>query len=686
MTHRAIFLVPILCATALLPSPSRAVNPIVQTIYTADPAPVVFDGRVYVYTGHDEDKSTYFTMKNWWVFSTADMVNWTAHGSPLSLKTFTWASRDAWAGQCIERNGKYYWYVPVRTSNGQSQIGVAVADSPTGPFTDALGHPLVANSSIDPTVFIDDDGQAYLYYANPGLYYVKLNADMISYSGAPTRVPLDQNAGFGWNGSRTNFEEGPWLYKRNGIYYMVFSGPIPEYIAYSTSTSPTGPWTYRGVIMPAQGSSFTAHSGIVDFAGNSYFFYHNGALPGGGGYDRSVAVESFTYGDDGSIPTFNMTTTGVAPVATLDPYARVEAETIAWEQGVELENTSDVDGTLDVTQISDGDYIRVMNVDFGAGAAAFDARVASGAAAGGTIELRLDGTAGTLAGTCTVPPTGGWQTWADVACAVTGATGIHDLYLVFKGGSGDLFNVNWWRFVPAAGADTQAPSAPTGLSSPAKTDSTVSLTWTASSDDVGVIGYVVLRGTTPVGATSGTSFVVTGLTPATAYEFSVQAVDAAANASTATSPLAVTTSADTTPPTAPTGLTASGITQDAATLTWTASTDDIGVTGYVVYAQAGAAARAQVGTVGAGVTTFQVTGLSAGTAYTLSVEATDAAGNHSAAATTTATTEAATPSGGGGGGCSQGSAPGWVLPALALCLRSLRRRRDRASPARAAAR
>ena len=170
------------------PTAARADNPIVQTIYTADPAPLVYNGRVYLYTGHDEDNSTWFTMKDWRVWSSADMVNWTDHGSPLNLATFSWAKSDAWAGQAVYRNGKFYWYVPVTDrATGAMAIGVAVGDSPTGPFRDAIGHPLVENGRFDPTVFIDDDGQAYLYWGNPDLWYVKLNADMISYSGAPTQ-------------------------------------------------------------------------------------------------------------------------------------------------------------------------------------------------------------------------------------------------------------------------------------------------------------------------------------------------------------------------------------------------------------------------------------------------------------------------------------------------------------------
>lgn len=437
------------CAVTLLSvAPAQADNPIVQHIYTADPAPLVHNGRVYLYTGHDEDGSTYFTMRDWRVFSTTDMVNWTDHGTPMSLATFSWADADAWAGHVVARNGKFYWYVPVRQrSTGQRVIGVGVSDSPTGPFRDAIGRPLVGNGEIDPHVLIDDDGQAYLYWGNPNLWYVRLNADMISYSGSPTRIPLT-TAGFGTRTGDPNrptlYEEGPWVYKRGSTYYNVFAAKCcSEFIAYSTAPGPTGPWTYRGTVMPTQGTSFTNHAGILDYAGNSYFFYHNGALPGGGGFTRSVAVEQFRYNADGSIPTITMTSAGAPQVGTLDPYVRQEAETIAWGSGIETEPSSE--GGMNVGWIENGDYIKVKGVAFSAGAASFSARVAS-ATSGGRIEVRLDGTGGPVVGTCTVGGTGGWQNWTTTTCPVTGATGTHDLYLRFTGGSGNLFNVDWWRF------------------------------------------------------------------------------------------------------------------------------------------------------------------------------------------------------------------------------------------------
>ncbi|WP_307848690.1 lectin [Microbispora oryzae] len=462
------WIVSLLCLMSLLPATAaRADNPIVQTIYTADPAPMVYNGRVYLYTGHDEDNSTYFTMKEWRVWSSADMVNWTDHGSPLNIASFSWAKSDAWAGQAVYRNGKFYWYVPMTVrATGAMGIGVAVSDSPTGPFKDAIGRPLVSNGQIDPTVFIDDDGQAYLYWGNPDLWYVKLNADMVSYSGSPTKINLT-TAGFGTRTGTANrptlFEEGPWVYKRNGLYYIVFAAKCcSEFIAYSTAPGPTGPWTYRGTIMPTQGSSFTNHPGVIDFNGGSYFFYHNGALPGGGGYTRSVAVEKFAYNADGTIPTINMTTTGAPQIGTLNPYVRQEAETIAWESGVETEPVTG--GGMNVGFIENGDYVKVKGVGFGSGASSFNARVAS-ASSGGKIELHLDGVNGTLAGTCTVPGTGGWQTWTTVTCPVSGATGTHDLYFKYTGGSGNLFNVDWWQF--NGGGSTSSPSpSPSASQSP----------------------------------------------------------------------------------------------------------------------------------------------------------------------------------------------------------------------------
>ena len=436
-------------------------NPIIQTIYTADPAPFVYNGTVYLYTGHDEDNSKYFVMKDWRCYSSKDMVNWTDHGSPLSLTTFAWAKSDAWAGQCIERDGKFYWYVPIQRKQGGMVIGVAISDGPTGPFKDAIGKPLVVDNwgDIDPTVFIDDDGQAYLYWGNPTLKYVKLNKDMISYDltvgdkgivrGPMTIEAFGKRQGNVPPERTTLYEEGPWLYKRNSLYYMIYAGgPVPEHIAYSTSSSPTGPWLYGGTIMPTQGRSFTNHPGVIDFKGHTFLFYHNGALPGGGGFTRSVCLDELKFNSDGSIPKLDMTKTGPAAVASLNPYERVEAETIAWESGIKTELNDQVG--MVVHDIDNDDYIKVKNVDFGSpGATTFTASIVKSdhpkASKCALVELRLDRTDGTLIGTLSVPYTD--SQWMTPTTTVAGATGVHDLFLVFKGeATGDLFKFDSWQF------------------------------------------------------------------------------------------------------------------------------------------------------------------------------------------------------------------------------------------------
>jgi arabinoxylan arabinofuranohydrolase len=436
---------------SVLPSTSLADNPIVQTNYTADPAPMVYEGRLYLYTTHDEDVTVnnFYTMNDWRVYSTADMVNWTDHGSPLSYQSFSWGKGDAWAGQCIPRNGKFYFYVPMNNASG-AKIGVAVSTGPTGPFSDPLGRALVSTGTgdIDPTVYIDDDGQAYLYWGNPNLWYVLLNEDMISYQGTPTKVSLTTE-GFGTRSNTdraTAYEEGPWFYRRGSLYYIVYPADgVPEKISYTTSSDPLGPWTYRGDIMAKEsgaGSSSTNHPGVADFQGKSYFFYHNGALPGGGAYKRSVCVEEFTYNADGTIPTIRMTTEGPAAVATLNPFEQVEAETIAFSSGLKTEACTDTGGGMNVTSISNGDYIKVMNVDFLNGVTSFEARVSS-AGSDAKIELHLDSQTGSLLGTCDVS---GVSSWTTKTCSVSGASGKHDLFLTFVGGSDDLFKFNWWKF------------------------------------------------------------------------------------------------------------------------------------------------------------------------------------------------------------------------------------------------
>ncbi|NCD68139.1 glycoside hydrolase family 43 protein [Mucilaginibacter agri] len=288
-------------------------NPIIRHKFTADPAAMVYKGQVYLYTGHDEAPigRNAYVMHNWTCFSSSDMVNWTEHQSPLNVKDFAWAKADAWASQVIERNGKFYWYVAVEhgTIPGKA-IGVAVSDSPLGPFKDARGSALVTNDmtkavahswdDIDPTVIIDDDGQAYLFWGNGICYYAKLKSNMTELDGPIQTIKLP------------HYTEAPWIHKRNGWYYLSYAYEFPEKIAYAMSRSVNGPWEYKGIINELAGNSNTNHQAIIDFKGKSYFIYHNGALAAdAGSFHRSVCIDYLYYNKDGTIKRVIMTSEGV---------------------------------------------------------------------------------------------------------------------------------------------------------------------------------------------------------------------------------------------------------------------------------------------------------------------------------------------------------------------------------------
>ncbi len=453
-------LISLLVASAF-PVIGIAQNPIIQTWYTPDPAPFVYNDTVFLFTDHDEDDAQYFKMKDWQLYSTTDMVNWTYRGTPISTATFQWAKQgdNAWAAQAIERNGKFYWYVCAEdTMKHVHGIGVAVADSPTGPYVDPLKKPLVPGDwgYIDPSVFIDDDGQAYLFWGNNGLWYAKLNEDMISLASDVISVDVNNLHSFGKafivtekdgrQRIKSNYEEGPWVFKRNGLYYMVYAaGGVPEHMAYSTAKNINGPWEFQGRIMDEAEKSFTIHGGSIEFHGRHFMFYHNGILPDGGGFRRSTCIEEFTWGEDGKIPFIPFTREGVqTPVRSLNPFQRVEAETMAWSVGLKTDRNPG--NHHYVTSIHNGDYLKLRAVDFSRrGAAKFSAVLAS-TKDGGSIELRLDALDGPVIGILPVVKTGGMDIWRLQTTKVERTKGVHDLYLIFKGDDGELFNFDYWKF------------------------------------------------------------------------------------------------------------------------------------------------------------------------------------------------------------------------------------------------
>lgn len=445
---------------------AEAQNPIVSHCYTADPAPMVFEGNDSLYVYCDEDMNVpgvndFYYMERWRVYSTVDMVNWTDHGIAMPRTAFTWASEGTcWASQCVKRNGTYYWYMCAqKKGDWRHYIGVGKSDKPSGPFKDARKQPIFTTNSggdIDPTVFIDDDGQAYIYWGNNKLCYAKLKSNMITIdtsigNSGMVDVPLTK-ASFG--GVKTDdgingvdaYEEGPWLDKRGDIYYLMYAaGGVPEHISYSMSDSPEGPWKYKGQVMKQQDtSSFTNHSGMVNYKGKDYFFYHTGWAKGGGGFNRSMAVEEMSFTSTGAIKPITATHTGVKALCTMNPYALQQAETLNAAYGVSVvgnENTG-----VYVTDIHAGDSMRVSNLDFGGdGARSISFRIAS-EKGGGYIVLRQDNAKGKVLLRHKIEATGGNDVWDEVTAELTSIpTGVHGIHFSFLGSS-EICNFDWWQF------------------------------------------------------------------------------------------------------------------------------------------------------------------------------------------------------------------------------------------------
>lgn len=421
----------------------NAQRPIIQTKYTADPAPMVYNDTVFLYTTHDENDAEGFKMQDWLLYTSTDMVNWTDHGAVASLKSFDWVKRDngAWAEQVVERNGKFYMYCPIH-GNG---IGVLVSDSPYGPFKDPLGKPLVWQKEhwddIDPTVFIDDDGQAYMYWGNPHCYYVKLNEDMISYSGEIVQLAETPE----------HYQEGPWFYKRNGHYYLAFASTCcPEGIGYAMSDNPTGPWKTRGYIMRPTERSRGNHPGIMDYKGKSYVFglnYDLLKLETDTHYERrSVSVAEMHYNEDGTIQEVPYwADTKLEQIGTFNPFRKIKAETMAWGYG--LKTAPNEDKSLSVVDVDNGEYICVRGVDFGKNKARrFE--ISALPLVGGNLKIRLDAPDGKIVGNVTIPQGNETPNYQLYSCEVNAASGVHDLYLSFEGeNKKDLFELDYWRFI-----------------------------------------------------------------------------------------------------------------------------------------------------------------------------------------------------------------------------------------------
>ena len=311
-------------------------NTVGNTIYTADPAVMVLDDTVYLYSTHDEQAigTNDYRMYDYRLWTSTDMVSWKNKGAVLRYSDFEWARGDektgnAYAHHVIHKKdeankSQYFFYVTVEGGQTEGEfgfaIGVAVSESPEGPFKDPRGMPMIKLEetaqykshswrNIDPAVFIDDDGRAYLYWGNKQLWWVELESDLIHLKGERYTLNADgkmesrdlSDVQINTVDTLPNFEEAPYVSKHNGMYYLVYAAGFPESIAYATSTSATGPWEYQGVIMDPLPGTSTIHPAMFDFKGSTYLAYHSADLPGGGSYRRAVCVDRVYFNEDGTI-------------------------------------------------------------------------------------------------------------------------------------------------------------------------------------------------------------------------------------------------------------------------------------------------------------------------------------------------------------------------------------------------
>ncbi|MEC0168587.1 glycoside hydrolase family 43 protein [Paenibacillus graminis] len=458
-------------------------NPLVAHRYGADPYALVFGDRVYLYMTNDAleydgngvvKENTYSSINKIAVISSSDLVNWTDHGEIAAAGqegAAKWATQS-WAPAAVHKvidgKDKFFLYF----ANNASGIGVLSGDSPVGPWTDPIGEALILRSTpgvedvtwlFDPAVLVDDDGKGYIYfgggvpegeYAEPGTARVmKLGDDMTSVEGTAEVIPAP-----------FMFEDSG-IHKRNGVYYYTYcsnfyDGERPEgsppagEIAYMTSGKPMGPWTYHETILKNPGHFFGVsgnnHHAIFQFHDEWYIAYHAQTLSKAEGIAngyRSTHLGRLSHKEDGSIQNIEADYKGVQQIQCLSPYHRVQGTTMGWSAGVKTEFKAAAGERL-VTDIDNGDWIGISGVGFGSeGAKAFSASVIS-LEGGGAIELHLDDPAGVLVGELAVPAANGPEKRMELKTEVSGAVGVHNLYLVFTGKSGTgLFKLESWQFM-----------------------------------------------------------------------------------------------------------------------------------------------------------------------------------------------------------------------------------------------
>ncbi|MCJ8208602.1 family 43 glycosylhydrolase [Mucilaginibacter sp. RS28] len=426
----------------------KAQNPLITNQFTADPSARVFGDSVYIYPSHDilarpgHGRVGWFCMEDYHVFSSANLTEWKDQGAIVSQTTVPWADSTAysmWAPDCIYRKGKYYFYFPAtaKASEGNRgfSIGVAVADKPYGPFIPQT-KPIAGVHGIDPNVFIDKDGQAYLYWAQGNIYGAKLKENMLELASEPQILKELPEKGL---------KEGPYLFERNGTYYLTYphAANKTERLEYATSNSPLGPFKFTGVIMDESPSGcWTNHQSIIKFRNQWYLFYHDDQLSPKFDKSRSIRADSLFFNSDGTIQKVIPTLRGIG-ITPAGKEIQVDRYSAISQSGVSVDfiDTAHTMKGWKVMLSNPGAWVRYNKVDFGKGK--FNTlKVSSNQKNQAIVELYADKMGGAPLATIELKEDTDWQITA--AKLNARLKGTHDLFLVLKG-EGPVA-IDWIKF------------------------------------------------------------------------------------------------------------------------------------------------------------------------------------------------------------------------------------------------
>jgi hypothetical protein len=437
---------PLVCTLAgLFPLANAfATNPLIADQFTADPTARVFEGSIYVYPSHDipaepgKGRPGWFCMEDYHVFSSDNLSDWKDHGVIVSQTNVAWVNPTTysmWAPDCVFKNGKYYFFFPAVAKAGGFRIGVAVADKPYGPFSPEA-EPIEGVRGIDPCVFIDKDGSAYLYYSAKKIYVVKLKDSLLALEGTPAAID---------NLPTKGLLEGPFVFERNGTYYLTYPHVENERerLEYSTSTHPLGPFQQRGVIMDESPTGcWTVHHSIVEYQGQWYLFYHDKDLSPDFDKNRAIRADRLFFDNDGAIKKVIPTLRGVGIVEATSKL-QIDRYSAMSEKGATvsfLDRACPSEGWA-VSLEGAGSWVRFDRVLFKEGAMkeVIDRGESS---TGGMIEVHLDGVNGPVLGKISFEKESTWRVARTKLESVP--TGLHDIFVTQIGNA--IIDVDWISF------------------------------------------------------------------------------------------------------------------------------------------------------------------------------------------------------------------------------------------------